>query len=136
MRLIRITENDLERLRELLHVGRSCAELDQNGLKALEEELDTASIVSARGVDQGVITMHSQVRVRNLESGEEMVFTLVYPRAADLEHGRISVLSPLGTLMLGYQVGDVVSWRIPDGVRKLKIVEVQYQPEAAGHLHL
>jgi regulator of nucleoside diphosphate kinase len=117
-------------------VGRSCSDLDQNGLKALEEELDTASIVPASGVDQHVITMHSQVRVRNLESGEEMVFTLVYPRAADLEHGRISVLSPLGTLILGYQVGDVVSWRIPDGVRRLKIVEVQYQPEAAGHLHL
>jgi len=135
MRLIHITENDLERLRELIHVGLSCAELDQEGLRALHAELDQASVVPAERVHPNVITMHSQVRIRNLESGEEMVFTLVYPRAADLERGRISVLSPLGTAILGFQVGDIVDWRIPDGTRRLKIVEVEYQPEAAGHFH-
>jgi regulator of nucleoside diphosphate kinase len=136
MRSVHVTENDLERLRELIHVARSCAELDQIGLKALEKELEGASIVPAEGVHENVVTMHSRVRIRNLETGEEMLFTLVYPRGADLERGRISVLSPLGATILGYQVGDILDWRIPDGVRRLKIIEVEYQPEAAGHFHL
>jgi regulator of nucleoside diphosphate kinase len=136
MRLIHITENDLERLRELIHVGRICADLDQNGLRALEDELDRASIIPSQDVGQDVVTMHSQVRIQNLESGEERVFTLVYPRATDLARGKISVLSPLGTAMLGYRVGDIVDWPIPDGVRRLKIVNIEYQPEAAGHFHL
>jgi regulator of nucleoside diphosphate kinase len=136
MRLIHITDNDLERLRELIHVGRHCGELDQTGLKGLEDELEQASVVPCQAMRQDVVTMHSQARIQNLESGEEMVFTLVYPRAADLEQGKISVLSPLGTAILGYQAGDIIHWRVPDGVRRLKIVQVEYQPEAAGDFHL
>lgn len=136
MRAIYITEVDLERLRELVGVARSCSELDQVGLAALQAELDRASIVSAQEVPSDVITMHSQVRIRNLDTSEEMIFTLVYPRRADLEHGKISVMSPLGTALLGYRAGDVLDWRLPDGVRHLQIVEVVYQPETAGHFHL
>lgn len=136
MRGIYITEMDLERLRELVGVARSCAELDQAGLASLQAELDRASIVSAQEVPPDVITMHSQVRIRNLSTGEEMVFTLVYPRSTNLEQGKISVMSPLGTALLGYRTGDVLDWRVPDGVHRLQIVEVVYQPEAAGHFHL
>jgi len=136
MRAIYITEVDLERLRELVGVARSCSELDQAGLAALQAELDRASIVSAQEVPSDVITMHSQVRIRDLGAGEEMVFTLVYPRGVNLEQGKISVMSPLGTALLGYRVGDVLDWQVPDGVRRLQIVEVVYQPEVAGHFHL
>jgi regulator of nucleoside diphosphate kinase len=136
MRAIYITEVDLERLRELVGVARSCAGLDQESLKGLETELEHASIVPAESAAPDVITMHSQFRVRDLGTGEEMVFTLVYPRGANLEQGKISVMSPLGTALLGCRAGDVLDWRLPDGVRRLQIAEVEYQPEAAGHFHL
>jgi regulator of nucleoside diphosphate kinase len=136
MRVICITEFDLERLRELVGVARSCRELDQEGLKVLEAELDRASICSAETVPRDVITMHSRVRIRDLGTGEEIMLTLVYPRAAKLEEGRISVMSPLGTALLGYRSGDILDWKVPDGMRRLEVVEVEYQPEAAGHFHL
>jgi regulator of nucleoside diphosphate kinase len=136
MRNICITEVDLERLRELVGVARNYRELDQAGLKALETELDRASIVSAETVPRDVITMHSRVRIRNLDTGEEIIFTLVYPREANLEKGRISIMTPLGTALLGYRAGDILDWKVPDGVRRLEVVEVEYQPEAAGHFHL
>ena len=136
MRAIYITEVDLQRLGELVGVARSCSELDQAGLATLQAELDRASIVSSQEVPSDVITMHSQVRIRDLGSGEEMVFALVYPRGANLEQGKISVMSPLGTALLGYRAGDVLDWRVPDGVRRLQIMKVEYQPEAAGHFHL
>jgi len=42
------------------------------------------------------------------------------------------VLAPIGTAMLGYRVGDIIEWRVPKGIRRLKVLEVVYQPEAAG----
>jgi len=66
-------------------VARSCRELDQAGLKVLEAELDRASICSTETAPRDVITMHSRVRIRDLGTGEEILFTLVYPRAAKLK---------------------------------------------------
>jgi regulator of nucleoside diphosphate kinase len=136
MRSICVTEVDLERLRELVLVARSCSELDQVSLSGLQRELDRASIISAQAVPSEVITMHSHVRIRDVETSEEREFTLVYPRGADLEQGRISVMAPLGTALLGC-VGDIIESPLPDGsMRHLKIIAVVYQPEAAGHFHL
>jgi regulator of nucleoside diphosphate kinase len=133
---IYITEVDLERLRELIGVAGSCAELDQRGLADLQAELNRASIVATEDVPPDIITMHSQVRVRDLGTGQEMILTLVYPRGANLEQGKISVMSPFGAALLGYRAGDILDWKVPDGVRRIQIVEVVHQPEAAGHFHL
>jgi hypothetical protein len=42
----------------------------------------------------------------------------------------------IGMAMLGYCVGDVFTWQVPDGVRMLKVRQILYQPEAAGDDHL
>ena len=55
---------------------------------------------------------------------------------ASLEANQISVLAPLGAALLGYRVGDLVSFVAPSGMRSCEIVEVAYQPGAAGDLHL
>jgi len=68
--------------------------------------------------------------VRDLDSGERMEFTVVFPDEADPAEGRISVLAPVGAGMLGYRVGDTFERRAPDGMRRLRVVEVTYQPEA------
>jgi regulator of nucleoside diphosphate kinase len=133
MRAIYITEVDLGRSRNLVGVACSSCELDQAGPPALQAELDRAPIVSAHAVPSEGITMHSEVRNRDITTSEEMVFTLVYPRGANLEQGKISVMSSLGTALLGYRAGDVLDWRVPDGVRRVKVVG--FVPDAAGHFH-
>ena len=65
-----------------------------------------------------------------------MMFTLVFPVNADIEHDKISVVAPIGTAMLGHRVGDEFSWEVPAGSVRLRVEEVLYQPEAAGHYHL
>jgi regulator of nucleoside diphosphate kinase len=80
--------------------------------------------------------MNSQARVRDLKSNEEMVFTLVFPTEADYVRGWLSVLAPIGTALLGYRAGDTIELEVPAGVRRLKIEQVLYQPEAAGDYHL
>jgi regulator of nucleoside diphosphate kinase len=133
---IYITEHDLTRLKQLLQVGIGSAERDRELLDSLRSELDRAHIVEPATVPHDVVTMHSRVRLKDLETNEEMLYTLVFPAEADLEQGKISILAPMGTAMLGYGVGDEVQWRVPGGNRKFRIEEVLYQPEAAGHYNL
>jgi regulator of nucleoside diphosphate kinase len=136
-RTISLTEFDRKRLSELVQVARSFSHRDQNHLRQLRAELDRAeTVVDPSHIPPDVVTMNSQVRLRDVDSGEEMTYTLVFPAEADLEEHRISVLAPVGTAILGYRAGDVVEWPVPAGTRRLRIQEVLYQPEAAGDFHL
>src|SRR5262245_39391776 len=130
---IYITDYDLNRLKELLQVGISFPERDRQLLEALQGELDRAHIVEPTAVPHDVVTMNSRVRLTDVETNEGQVYTVVFPSEANLEQRKISILAPIGTAILGYRVGDKVEWRMPGGIRKLRIEEILYQPEAAGH---
>jgi regulator of nucleoside diphosphate kinase len=98
----------------------------------LRREIDRARVVDRTRVPHDVVTMHSTVRTRDLATGVVEVHTLFYPEEADLRSGKLSVLAPLGTALLGTRAGDVVRVATGDGVRALKVDAVLYQPEAAG----
>ena len=131
-----ITDTDRDRLEKLLLGTRQWSSRDKEHLQALEEELDKAHTVASRDIPGDVVTMRAQVRGRDMKSGKEMDLSVVFPSEADSEQGRISVLAPIGTALLGYRVGDVVEWKVPGGLRRLKVERILYQPEAAGHYHL
>jgi regulator of nucleoside diphosphate kinase len=130
-----ITDADFDRLKHLVGSPRyRGTHLRQ--LTALDEELVRGSVVAREEVPKGVVTMHSRVRVRDLEEDEPETYTLVYPDEADIDAGRLSVLAPLGTALLGTRVGEVVEFDVPAGTRRVKVDRVLYQPEAAGDFHL
>ena len=83
-----------------------------------------------------IFTMNSTVHLVDTRTGEKEAFTLVFPRDADIEQGRISVLAPVGTAILGYRAGDTFVWSVPGGERHLRIEAVTYQPEASGDYDL
>jgi regulator of nucleoside diphosphate kinase len=129
---IYITSSDRQRLSELLEVAKSLHFRDRGDLAALEVELGRATIVDAKEVPADVITMNSMAELFDLDTGEKVTFTVVFPPNANVDQGRISVLAPLGAAMLGYRVGDEFEWKVPYGIRRFKVTEVHYQPEAAG----
>jgi|SRR5690348_9501704 regulator of nucleoside diphosphate kinase len=133
---IYITDYDLTRLKELLQVGTSLAERDRQSLETLEGELDRAHIVEPTAVPHDVVTMNSRVRLTDVETNKEEEYTVVFPSQANLEQRKLSVLAPIGTAILGYRVGDMVEWKVPGGIRRLRIEEILYQPEAAGQYRL
>jgi regulator of nucleoside diphosphate kinase len=135
-RAIFITDFDMERLQKLLEGTKKWSQRDRGYLEKLEEELDRAIVVPSKDVPGDVVTMNARVRVRDLDSGKETILRLVFPADADYEQGRVSILAPIGTALIGYRAGDTVEWEVPAGVRRLKIAEVLYQPEAAGDYHL
>ena len=131
-RSIHITEFDLMQLRSLIIEARYSNYRGTPYLDNLVKELDRATVVSSKEVPPDVITMNSQVRLRDLDTDEEMIYTLVFPEDGNISQGKVSVLAPIGTAMLGYQVGETFEWEVPAGTRKIKIEEILYQPEAAG----
>ncbi len=135
-RKIHITDFDMQRLRQLLEGTKAWSERDRNFLEHLEEELDRAIIIPSREIPSDVVTMNSEVRMKDMDSGKEMTFRLVFPGDADYEKGKLSILAPIGTALIGYRKGDTIAWKVPVGLRRLRILEVVYQPEAAGDFHL
>jgi regulator of nucleoside diphosphate kinase len=135
-REIYVTEFDLMRLSELFAGVRLWNKKDREYLINLEEELEQANVVSSRDIPADVVTMNSQVRIQDLDAGKETVLTLVFPANADYEQGKLSILAPMGTALLGYRVGDTIEWQAPAGLKKLRVEQVLYQPEAAGDYHL
>ncbi|MHB0923422.1 MAG: nucleoside diphosphate kinase regulator [Bellilinea sp.] len=135
-RTIYITENDLSRLRNLITDTRRSELRRSEYLDNLENELSRAVIVTSENIPADTITMNSKAVLVDVDTNEEMNVTLVYPTDANIEEGKISILAPIGTAMIGYRAGDMFVWRVPDGERKLKVVRVIYQPEAAGDFDL
>ncbi len=126
-----IADDDRTRLADLVRRA-----LDQNAqhtayLEALAGELRRAQVVPRAEVPPDVVTMYSTVRLRDLETGEEETYTLVYPDEADIGTGKLSVLAPVGTALLGYRTGDVVEWPVPAGVTRFRVEEVVGRPRSA-----
>ncbi|MDD5678513.1 MAG: nucleoside diphosphate kinase regulator [Kiritimatiellae bacterium] len=135
-RHIFITANDHQKLNELLSVAGTSNYRDRNDLQSLGAELQRAKIVESRDMPKTVVTMNTRLRFSDLDDGKKMEITLVFPSDANIDEGKMSVLSPVGTALLGYAKGDVIEWPVPGGTRKIRIDDILYQPEAAGNLQL
>jgi regulator of nucleoside diphosphate kinase len=131
---ILITEQDERRLALLLD---STSRSDDRTAELLEEELSRATVVSPTSIPANVVTMNSVVLFEDAESGKRAELTLVYPGAARGQGGTISILAPIGTALLGLSVGAAIAWQMPDGRRRrIRVLDVPYQPEARGDFHL
>jgi regulator of nucleoside diphosphate kinase len=125
-----ISEQNARVLRGLLRTRNGAAH-DQEHLDDLRVELDRALVLDPSQLSPTVVTMYAAVRVRDLDSGLSQELTLVNPSEADVSAGRISVLAPLGTALIGYRQGDVVERVMPGGLRRLMIEHVVQQAPAA-----
>jgi regulator of nucleoside diphosphate kinase len=126
-----VAEDDARRLAFLLDGGRGSAAHDLAHLRELRAELERAVIVAPEDIPPGVITMYCVATVLDTASGSSLKITLVYPHEADPSAGKISVLAPLGTALLGYREGDEVEWLMPGGMRRLRIENVRSADETS-----
>ncbi|KFE64356.1 nucleoside diphosphate kinase regulator [Hyalangium minutum] len=132
---LRITAEDMAKLRTV--VERYLEGSRASAAEQLELELDRAVVVSQREIPPDVVTMRSRILFEDVETGRRREATLVYPEEADMEQSRVSILAPVGLALLGLRVDDTIEWPLPQARRaRLRIMEVLYQPEAAGDFHL
>jgi regulator of nucleoside diphosphate kinase len=132
--VITISERDALRLRKLVATG---AATHIEHIEKLKTELERARIVPEAELPPDVIAMNSTVELEDVEDGEIMTYTLVYPESADAAFGKISILAPLGMAMLGFKVGDEFEWPVPAGklrVRVRQLVENKTEPALLAQL--
>ncbi len=123
---------DVQRIEALLE-SPAAADSDTSALVA---ELERAQLVEPSAMPRDVISMNSTARFRDETTAGEHELTLVYPRDADGSPGRVSLLAPVGSALLGMRVGEAIDWPLPGGRQaRLTVLSIQYQPEAAGDLH-
>ena len=123
-----LTELDHVRLGKWLQAPSAAAD-------ALQDVLDSAELVPSAQVAPDVVTMRSRLRVAESGVSDAREIALVYPDEADAGQGRISVLSPVGTALLGLRAGQQARWCAPDGrAAVLQVEAITFQPEASGEL--
>jgi len=123
---------DVERIEDLLDRLPPAQAATHAGLRA---ELERAQLREPAQMPADVVTMNSTVTFADEQSGEQITVSLVYPGHAG-KPGTVSILAPVGTALLGLTRGQQIDWPMPGGhPRRLRVVEIAYQPEAAGDLH-
>lgn len=130
---IYITEIDRERLKKNIESELHNGKTPDKSIRDLEREISRATVVNPKQISNDVITMNSRALLHL--DGDEMEVSLVYPEDSDLSNKKLSVFSPIGTAILGYNEGSVIEWEVPSGVMEIHIKKILYQPEAAGDYH-
>jgi regulator of nucleoside diphosphate kinase len=127
-----ISERDYSSLVNMLE---SLSSGDFRKASFLEEEMLRADIVTSENMPDEVVAMNSNVRFMDMESGEMLGVRVTYPWDSNIDEGKVSVLAPLGTALLGLGVGQEISWPLPNGRTKyLRVVEVEKEGEVASAL--
>ncbi|MEJ2905575.1 GreA/GreB family elongation factor [Pedobacter panaciterrae] len=90
----------------------------------LELELKHARQVLRNELPADVVTVDTNVKVKEMELGKEFIYKLVAPAKARRKHNTLSILSPIGVAILGYTKGAIVQWEMPEGIKKYQIEDV------------
>lgn len=136
MKKVTLTKNDYTRIYKAITNAKNSKTINSNEAEKLLSELSKAEIVPPEKIDKDVVTMNSEVKLFFENTQKEQSFKIVYPQDSNLKENKISIFSPIATALIGYKIGDEIEWIVPSGMTKIKIVDLIYQPEAAGDFDL
>lgn len=94
-------------------------------ISKLEDLLRRARIIDTSSMPKDQVHILSTVKVKNLNNSKLFSYTLVSPEEADLDKGKIALTSPVGQALMGKKVGEIVTAKVPAGVIKFEILEIQ-----------
>jgi len=96
----------------------------QKKIGELDEAIKNSEIRDVREPQNGTIEFGYRVCLKNLDTDEQVVYTVVGPHECDIQKGKISISSPLGRALMGKGVGDEVTFSAPGGERTYEIIKV------------
>lgn len=127
---ITMSSRDFDRIEALLARAQ-----DKERYADLRAELERAAVVDSEDMPADIVTMNSTVRLADVDNGQEMTLSLVYPNDV-VDTGTVSILAPVGSALLGLTTNQQIDWPMPSGrKRRLRVLEISYQPEASGEYH-
>lgn len=118
-----LSADDYERLSTLANAARKRA---PRLAEELADEIGRARVLEKGRYPQDIVCMNSEVEFRDDSTGRVQTVTLVYPEDADILQRKVSVLTPVGTALIGLRCGRSITWETPSGeVRQLTVLSVR-----------
>jgi regulator of nucleoside diphosphate kinase len=96
-------------------------------ISLLAKEIELANKVPDLKIEPQVIRLNSHFEVQDVATGKLLNFQLTLPKFGNLAEKKLSVLSPLGVALIGFQEGMEIEWDLPGGLKKFKIISVTSQ---------
>lgn len=115
-----LCEEDYNKLSHIINLQTAAADE-----MTLAYEVSRAIVVKDNAFPHNTIRIGSQVTILDVDTGKEKIFQIVMPGEADMKAQKVSVLSPMVAAIIGFRAGEEVTWKMPAGLKKLKIVTVQ-----------
>ena len=119
-----LTKTDFEILNSYVKNLHGMQVNERENFSKLSGELKKAQIVEDDSMPADIVRLGSTVVIKDLVTRRDMTVTIVLPSKADIKQKKVSVLAPIGTALIGFRKGQVVSWNVPSGKKDFKIVDV------------
>ena len=117
-----LTKSDYNSIKEI--IVNIPSHLITKEIALLAREIEKAKLVSESKIEPEVIRINSYFEVQDVGSGQLLKFQLTLPKFGNLAEKKLSVFSPLGVALIGFQEGMELEWTLPGGLKKLKILKV------------
>lgn len=130
-----ITINDYKRIIGQIELGSLKTKIPDM-VDTVLKTLKGAQLLAAENISNDIVTMNSRVLLTDLSSGRKIEMTITYPQDTNSHMRKVSLFSPIGAALLGCRVGDVASWKMPQGTGRFRVEKIVYQPESVGDFHL
>jgi transcription elongation factor GreA len=106
------------------HAAKEAQGLLEIRIAKLQEEISQARVFDESKIDTSKVLLLSTVKIKNLNNGAIMSYTLVPESEADLKSGKLSITSPIASGLLGKKIGDKAEIQVPAGTMVFEIIEI------------
>ena len=96
-------------------------------IQELQSKIAQVTVIDPASISQDKIAFGAKVKVVDVDTEEEKVYSLVGPDESDIKNGMISILSPIARALIGKEEGDVATVKAPGGITELEIVEIRFE---------
>ena len=119
-----VMKDDYNLLKTYLNNRSGKTTFDRQNAEDLLAELKKAKLVSKDEFPANVVRLNSMVRIKPEDKDYVMELMIVTPDKADTKERKISIMSPIGTALIGFRQGENVKWQVPSGKKTFTILEV------------
>ena len=119
-----LRKDDYDIIQAYLRGSGSQKNFDRQNVAGLEEELKNAQVVEKDLFPKDVVRLNSKVTIAEEKKNRVIELTLVTPDKADIREGKVSIMAPIGTAIIGFRRGQKVAWQVPAGKKTFTILDV------------
>lgn len=106
------------------HAAKEAMANNEKRVRELEDKLSRVEIIEDTQIQSDKAYIGAKLKLIDLDTEEELEYTLVGSDEADALQGLISTTSPVGKALLGHKEGETVTVQVPSGALKYKIIKI------------